>query len=148
MNLRLPAFVSIALLFLCPEMAAAERTVVLVTNDECPISELSNLEIRKAYVGIAVIADGYPIRPMRLIADRELNRIFFQAIVAMSEKSYERRALSLAIRFGTPRPEEFTALDKAFDALDQSTCGVLFLWGSDAPTAAGNGTIKVLWRGD
>jgi hypothetical protein len=134
MNLRLPAFVSIALLFLCPEMAAAERTVVLVTNDECPISELSNLEIRKAYVGIAVIADGYPIRPMRLIADRELNRIFFQAIVA--------------IRFGTPRPEEFTALDKAFDALDQSTCGVLFLWGSDAPTAAGNRTIKVLWRGD
>ena len=144
---RLLAITSFVLLFLLPGTAAAERVVVLVTNESCPLSELSNLEIRKAYLGVSVSVDGFSIRPLRLVADPELNQIFFQAIVAMSEKSFERRALSLAIRFGTPRPEEFTTLDEAFDALRRTTCGVLFLWGQDASTVEGNKTIKVLWRG-
>ena len=147
MNRHLPAFVSIALLFLCPGPALAERTVVLVTNESCPISELSNLEIRKAYVGIAVIVEGQPIRPIRLTADPELNRIFFQAVVAMSEKSYERRALSLTVKFGTPRPLEVSDLQGAFAALRDSICGVTFLWASDASSIDGHKTIKVLWRG-
>ena len=145
---RLLAIASIALLLLLPGTAAAARAVVLVTNESCPVSQLSNLDIRKAYLGVSVSVDGYGIRPLRLVADPELNQIFFQAIVAMSEKSYERRALSLAVKFGTPRPEEFTVLDEALDALRRTTCGVLFLWGREASTADGNKMIKVLWRGD
>lgn len=147
MRLRLPAFVSVALLFLLPGTAVAERMVVLLTNEACPISELSFLDIRKAYVGITVIADGKPIRPIRLISDPELDRIFFQTIVAMSEKSYERRALSLTLRFGTPRPEEFSALGEVISALRESTCGVTFLWSNDASAISDTKAIKVLWRG-
>lgn len=148
MILRLPAFASMTLLFLLSGTAAAERMVVLVTNNGCPISELSYLDIRKAYVGIAVTAEGEPIRPIRLIEDSDLDRIFFQTIVAMSEKSYERRALSLTLKLGTPRPEEFSDLDKALAALRRTTCGVLFLWANDIPATGDSKTIKVLWRGD
>ena len=147
MKFRLPAFVSIAVLFLSPGTAVADRTVVLLTNEDCQVTELSNLEIRKAYVGITVISEGQQIRPIRLTTDQELNRIFFQTIVAMSEKSYERRALSLTLKFGTPRPVELSDLGEVVAALRQSTCGIAFLWADDASTISNTKIVRVLWRG-
>jgi hypothetical protein len=144
---RVFAIACLLLLSLYPGIAAAERTVVLVTNESCPVSDLSNLDIRKSYLGVSVSVDGYGIRPLRLTADAKLNQVFFQAIVAMSEKSYERRALSLALKFGTPRPEEFVELDNALDALRRTTCAMIFLWESDASSIDDHKTIRVLWRG-
>ena len=147
MMLRFPAIIFALLLSLWSGAAAAERTVVLVTNERCPLTDLSNLQIRKSYLGVSVSVDGYSISPMRLIADPELNQIFYQAIVSMSEKSYERRALSLALKFGTPRPREFTNLQEAFDALRAQACAVMFLWADDAAAFADGKTIRMLWSG-
>jgi hypothetical protein len=136
------------MLFLCPGTVMAERIVVLVTSEHCPVSDLSNLDIRKAYLGISVSVDGNSIQPSRLTSDPELNRIFFQAIVAMSEKSYERRALSLTVQLGTPRPEEFDNLAEALDFLDKTPCGMIFLWAEDAAMNDNAKLIKVIWHGD
>lgn len=147
MNPRIVAIVSAALLCLLSEAAWAERRVVLLTNDRCPVSTLSNLEVRKAYLGVSVSVGEQRLRPLRLVADKELNQIFFQTIVAMSEKSYNRRALSLAVKFGTPRPEEYSSLDEALNDLQRSICSVIFLWAQDADLQDTK-EIRVLWQGD
>lgn len=144
---RCPPMVLFVLLALWSAAAAAERNVVLVANERCPVTDLSNLQIRKSYLGVTVSVDGHAIRPLRLTSDQELNQIFFQAIVSMSKKSYERRALSLAVKFGTPRPRELSSLEEAFDALQQETCAVVFLWATDAAANKHGKTIRVLWRG-
>ena len=133
---------------LWPAAHAKNHSVVLITNDQCPVSELTNLDIRKAYLGITVSVDGQAIRPLRMVGDPELDRVFFQTIVAMSEKSYERRALSLAIKFGTPRPAEHESLEQALAALQRQSCGVLFLWAADVKMSHNTRTIKVLWQGN
>ena len=145
---RSPSLGLVTLLCLWSATATAERTAVLVTNSRCPVSELSSLEIRKAYLGVAVSHDGYAVRPLRLTSDPDLNRVFFQAIVAMSEKSYERRALSLALKFGTPRPEEFASREGALAALERVDCGLLYLWANDVEHFENTKVIKALWRGD
>lgn len=145
---RMMAFVALVTLFLWSGTVSAERTVVLITTAQCPVAELSNLEIRKAYLGVTVRAEDAAIRPLRLVADAALNRVFFQNIVAMSEKSYARRALSLALKFGTPRPEEFQDVGEALRALRRTHCGILFMWAEDARSADAARTIKVLWRGN
>lgn len=144
---RTTALVALAFLFLFSGAASAERTVVLITEKECPVAELSNLEIRKAYLGVTVRAGDQTIHPLRLVADAALNRVFFQNIVAMSEKSYARRALSLALKFGTPRPAEFPDLGRALQALQKSTCGILFLWEEDVPGNGETREIGRLWQG-
>lgn len=148
MIMRLLAIVPVALLLLWPGTVAAERTVVLMTNQSCPISDLSRLQIRKAYLGVSVKVDDSVVRPLRLTTDPELSKIFFQAVVAMSEKSYQRRTLSLALKFGTPRPDEFSNLEDALDALEQSVCGIIFLWAEYAAMNPNGKTIRVLWRGE
>ena len=144
---RTAAFAALAVLLLWSGAVSAERTVVLITRQECPVAELSNLEIRKAYLGVTVRADEQTIHPLRLVADAALNRVFFQNIVAMSEKSYARRALSLALKFGTPRPAEFPDLGRALEALQKRSCGILFLWEQDVPDDGETKEIGRLWQG-
>ena len=144
---RTATLVALACLLLWSGAASAERTVVLITGQECPVAELSNLEIRKAYLGVTVRARDQTIHPLRLVADAALNRVFFQNIVAMSEKSYARRALSLALKFGTPRPSEYFDLGQALRALQRSTCGILFLWEEDVPEDGETREIGRLWQG-
>jgi hypothetical protein len=148
MSVRAPSIAFAMLLFLWSGTAAAERTAVLITNEQCPVSDLSKLQIRKAYLGILVTAGDYEIRPLRLTADEDLNRVFLQNIVAMSEKSYQRRALSLAVKFGTPRPDEFSSLEQAVEAMRKTTCSVIFLWASTAAAIDESKVVTVLWRGD
>lgn len=147
MRCRIMAMVSAVLLCLISGSALSERSVVLATNQSCPVSTLSNLDIRKAYLGVSVSVDEQRIRPLRLVTDAELNEIFFQTIVAMSEKSYNRRALSLALKFGTPRPQEYSSLDEALVDLQQSICGVIFMWAKDADLRDMR-KLRILWQGD
>ena len=133
---------------LLPRLADAERTVVLITSENCPVQEISALDIRKAYLSVAVSVDGHTIRPFRLGGDEMLSQVFYQSIVAMSQKSYERRALSMALKFGTPRPAVFDDIETAADAVLQLECSVLYLWKKDADSLDGIRIIKLLWQGD
>ena len=135
-------------LLLLPIMATADRTVVLVTSESCPVEKLDALDVRKVYLGIAVSLDGNHIRPLRFTGDEQLNRIFFQSIVAMSRKSYEKRALSLALRFGTPRPAEISDLDTALGIVRRVECSIVYAWSDEL---VGRDDIKILqplWRGE
>lgn len=140
--------VLVLLAWVVPVTAIAERTVVLVTSETCPITALDILDIRKAYLGVAVSVEGRYVRPLRLHGSDSLNDIFFQSIVAMSQKSYERRVLSLALKFGTPRPEEFADLDSALDTVRRIECSVVYSWAVDLVEQDGIKTVKILWRGE
>ena len=148
MTLRETSLAALALLFLWSGATADNHSVVLVTNERCPVSDLSRLDIRKSYLGVTVRVGDQTIRPLRLVGDRELDQVFFQTVVAMSEKSYERRALTLALKFGTPRPAEHETVAQALGALQRTPCGVLFLWADDLEDSNNTKKIRVLWSGN
>lgn len=148
MRLRRSTILLLAIAWLLPQQADAERTVVLITSESCPVQEISTLDIRKAYLSVAVTIDGRSIRPFRLDDDELLNQVFYQSIVAMSQKSYDRRALSMALKYGTPRPPVFDDVESAVEAVHRIECSVLYLWKKDADSLDGVRIIKLLWQGD
>ena len=81
---------------------AADRAVVLITGKSCAMNSISTLDIRKAYLGIGVSYNHINIRAFRLKNDTQLNQIFFQSVVAMSETTYERRLLQSLLKYGRP----------------------------------------------
>ena len=131
-----------------PAVAQAERAMVLVTNEICPFTEISTLDIRKAYLGIAVRIDNALVRPHRLNGDTRLRQVFYQSVVVMSEKTYERRLLSLLLKFGTPRPVEYDNVDEMIVALKRTECGIGYMWLSDVGNQDGIKVLKLLWQGD
>ena len=125
---------------------ASGDTVVLVTSESCPLTSISTLELRKAYLGVAVAVEGQRLRPILMRGDDKLEQIFYQSVVAMSKKSYERRRLSLTLKYGTPRLAEVDAVADVPDALRGKGCAITYLWGRDAESMQGVKTIKLLWQ--
>jgi hypothetical protein len=126
--------------------AAFADSVVLVTGDQCPVEDISTLDVRKAYLGVTVNADGHRLRPILMRGDAKLEDIFYQSVVAMSKKSYERRRLSLALKYGTPRLDEFGDLSTVSQALRNEECAITYMWGHDAENLSGIKTIRLLWQ--
>jgi hypothetical protein len=125
---------------------AADRTVVLVTSSDCAMDTISALDVRKVYLGIGVSYEGKSIRAFRIKGDDHLNQIFFQSVVVMSEKTYERRLLRLLLKYGQPRPREFDSAADVAAAIIENPCSIAYMWQSDAEASAGVKAIKNLWQ--
>lgn len=138
----------VLLICMLANRASAQRDVVLVTSESCAMSSISMLDVRKAYFGIATSFEGNRISAYRLNDDEMLGRIFYQSVVAMSEKSYERRLLSMLLKYGTPRPAEFSDVGRLATALRQSPCSISYMWGVTAKSLEGIKSIRLLWRGE
>ena len=126
--------------------ARSGESVVLVTAETCPLQGISTLDIRKAYLGVVVRVEGHQVRPILMRGDDRLEQVFCQSVVAMSKKSYERRRLSLALKYGTPRLAEFHKVSDVSLALQSDECAITYLWKRDAETIPGIKTIKLLWQ--
>ena len=143
---RAAKLLPLVVLALMAEMAAAQDAVVLVVGRDSPINEISLLDIRKAYLGISVSLGGGTVRPLRRNDDEQLNQIFMQTVIAMSERSYERRLLSLMLRFGTPRPEETDDRDELDRRLAERPYSIAYMWKSEAEADARVKVVRTLWQ--
>ena len=139
------ASLTLSLVFCWTAVRGAEQ-VVLVVGENSPIENLSSLECRKAYFGIVVRYDNQIIRPFRNSSDSQLSQIFLQSVVAMSERSYERRLFSLTLKSGRPRPKEFTDQDDLVRALREYPHSISYMWRSDVERSIGIKVIKLLWQ--
>jgi hypothetical protein len=126
---------------------ASAEDVVLVTSKDSPIESLSSLDIRKIYFGISVTIEGETIHGLRTRDDERLNQIFLQSVIAMSQRSYERRLLSLTLKFGTPRPVLVDDREESLRWLAENPMTVTYMWKNNAKSEPGVKIIKVLWQG-
>ena len=146
MRVRVAQFLMITALALTAATSRAEIAVVLVTDKDSPIESISSLDIRKVYLGISVTVGGYAVRALRRRGDEHLNEIFLQSVIAMSQRSYERRLLSLVLKFGTPRPVEVDSHDELLESLANHSSSVAYMWKSEAESDSRVRIIRVLWQ--
>jgi hypothetical protein len=136
----------VSVLALLQQAHAADRVVVLVTSSDCAMEAISTLDIRKAYLGFGVSYEEKSVRAFRLGNDTKLNQIFLQSVVAMSEKTYERRLLLQLVKYGQPRPREFGSVSELAAALKEGPCNIAYMWQSDLKERTGIKGIKVIWQ--
>lgn len=127
-------------------VSAEGVAVVLVTGKDSPIESISSLDIRKAYLGFSVTIGDNTIRALRRRDDEHLNQIFLQSVVAMSHRSYERRLLSLTLKFGTPRPVEVKNRGELLKLLAENPSTIAYMWKSNAESDSSVKIIGALWQ--
>jgi hypothetical protein len=145
-RVRVVQFLLISALVLTAATSRADVAVVLVADKDSPIESISSLDIRKVYFGISVTIGGNIVRGLRRRDDERLNQIFLQSVIAMSERSYERRLLSLVLKFGTPRPAEVDSRDELLELLQNHSSSVAYMWKSEAESDSRVKIIRVLWQ--
>ena len=126
--------------------AVADRAVVLVTHKSSSLDDIDMLSIRKAYLAVPVQVGGQGITAIRRKDDEQLNKIFMQAVIAMSEKSYERRLLLMALKFAAPRPLEVAGREEMLEKVTTVPSGIAYMWLEEAEADGRVKVIRVLWQ--
>lgn len=125
--------------------SASPRTLVLVVRADSKVVDLDSLAVRKLFLGLPVLVNGSPLHPVRNRSDADLDPIFLQQIVAMSQSAYERQTLIGVNRQGWLRPTEATSVAEVLKDLYADPNAVSFMWKSDVDHNPRIRVIRVLW---
>jgi len=132
--------------FVLPEPAFADHAVYLVARADCPVDSMDALDIRKIYLGFSVRTDANEaLRAATNLSDEELYEIFLQDMMAMSERSYDRRLLTLTLQSGRRRPDIYTNSEELLRALEQDPTLITFMWKEDYEAAENLKVLRVIW---
>ena len=124
---------------------ATSHTLVLVVSADSKVSGLDSLAVRKLFLGLPVLIEGSPLHPLRNRSDPQLDPIFLQQIVAMSESAYDRQILIGVNRQGWLRPAEVNTTARVLEALYADPYAVSFMWLQDVAHNPRVRAIRVLW---
>ena len=142
------AFLTLLLALLMTQTVAATSStlvLVLVVRADSKVSDLDSITIRKLFLGLPVLIDGSLLHPVRNRSDAELDPIFLQQIVAMSQSAYERQILTGVNRQGWLRPQEVTTTAHVLEVLYSDPNAVTFMWLKDVEHDPKLRTVRVLW---
>jgi hypothetical protein len=144
LNMR-RALLLVLLLFSAAQASAATRTLVLLTSKDGSVTELDSITVRKLFLGLPVLINGSPLHPVRNRSDAELDPIFLQQIVAMSQSAYDRQILNGINRQGWLRPVEVSTTSRVLETLYADPYAVTFMWLHDVAHNPRVRVIRVLW---
>ena len=139
------ALLRLALLLGTPLGWAGSQSVVLVVRADSPISDLEPVAVRKLFLGVPVLVNSSPLRPIRNRSDSQLDLIFLQEIVAMSQSAYDRQILIGVNRQGWLRPEELDSNLRILQKLYADPYAVTFMWERDVAHNPQIRVLRVLW---
>lgn len=133
------------LLCLVSQTCAASHTLVLVVRADSKVTDLDSLTVRKLFLGLPVLVDGSLLHPVRNRSDRELDPIFLQQIVAMSQSAYDRQILNGVNRQGWLRPAEVNTTSRILETLYADPNTVTFMWLHEVAHNPRVRVLRVLW---
>ena len=126
---------------------AAERSLVLVRSEQAAVPVLTEQEVRKLFLGEALIKDGQRVEGLRNSADSFLYEVFLQKIIFMSARNYERQLLSRVFRLGGQRPPLYDDRNELIAMLKSNPAAVTFMWEDEAKLIPGIKVSTLLWQG-
>jgi hypothetical protein len=136
--------VLVTLLAATGAVSAAEQLVLFVSADS-KVEQLDSLEVRKLFLGLTVTHDGDRLRPVLDEADARVKEIFLQNIVSMSDTTYDRSVLRLALIQGQIKPIAYKDITQLINAVVADPTAVSYAWAKDVAHDSRIKILRVLW---
>jgi hypothetical protein len=123
---------------------AADQLVLIVSADS-KVEQLDSLEVRKLFLGLTVTYDGDRLRPVLDETDARVKEIFLQNIVSMSDTTYDRSLLRLALIQGQIKPIAYKDIALLLKAVEADPTAVSYAWAKDVAHDSRIKILRVLW---
>jgi hypothetical protein len=123
---------------------AAEQLVLIVSADS-KVEQLDSHEVRKLFLGLTVTYNGDRLRPVLDEADARVKEIFLQNIVSMSDATYDRSVLRLALIQGQVKPIAYKDIALLIRAVIADPTAVSYAWAKDVANDPRIKVLRVLW---
>ena len=126
--------------------AFADETLVLIVSADSKVEQLDSLEVRKLFLGMTVIHNGDRLRPLLNEAEPRLKDVFLQNIVSMTDMTYDRRILRLALQSGRSLPAVYVDKVMLINTVAADPTAVSFAWARDVQHDKRIKILRVLWH--
>ena len=126
--------------------ASADETLVLIVSADSKVEQLDSLEVRKLFLGMTVTHNGDRLRPLLNEAEPRLKDVFLQNVVSMTDMTYDRRTLRLALQGGRSLPAVYTDKGTLITAVAADPTAVSFAWAKDVQYDRRIRILRVLWH--
>lgn len=125
--------------------ALASDQLVLIVSARSTVAQLDSLEVRKLFLGLTVTYNGDRLRPVLDETDARIKEIFLQNIVSMSDTTYDRSVLRLALIQGQLKPIAYKDLALLLTAVESDPAAVSYAWAKDVAHDSRIKILRVLW---
>jgi hypothetical protein len=126
--------------------ASADERLVLIVSADSKVEQLDSLEVRKLFLGMTVTHNGDRLRPLLNEAESRLKAVFLQNIVSMTDMTYDRRTLRLALQGGRSLPVVYTDKATLINSVAADPTAVSFAWEADVQYDKRIRILRVLWH--
>jgi hypothetical protein len=126
--------------------ASADETLVLIVSADSKVEQLDSLEVRKLFLGMTVTHNGDRLRPLLNEAEPRLKEVFLQNIVSMTDMTYDRRTLRLALQGGRSLPVVYSDKVMLINSVAADPTAVSFAWAKDVQYDKRIRILRVLWH--
>jgi hypothetical protein len=126
--------------------AFADEELVLIVSAGSGIEQLDSPLVRKLFLGLTVTQQGKRLRPVLNEADAEIKELFLQNIVSMSDSTYDRYVLRLALLQGRTQPIVYTSTAQLINAVAADPAVVGYVWARDVAHDTRVRVLRVVWH--
>jgi hypothetical protein len=126
--------------------ASADESLVLIVSADSKVEQLDSLEVRKLFLGMTVTHNGDRLRPLLNEAEPRLKEVFLQNIVSMTDMTYDRRTLRLALQGGRSLPVVYSDKVMLINSVAADPTAVSFAWAKDVQHDKRIRILRVLWQ--
>jgi hypothetical protein len=130
----------------CARAAFADETLVLIVSADSKVEQLDSLEVRKLFLGMTVIHNGDRLRPLLNESDSRIKMVYLQNIVSMTDMTYDRRLLRLALQGGRSLPGVYSDTATLLNTVASDPTAVSFAWAKDVQHDRRIKILRVLWH--
>lgn len=126
--------------------ASADERLVLVVSANSKVDQLDSLEVRKLFLGMTVTHNGNRLRPLLNESESRIKAVFLQNVVSMTDMTYDRRTLRLALQGGRSLPVVYTDKATLINSVAADPTAVSFAWEADVQYDKRIKILRVLWH--
>lgn len=136
----------LALLMGAANPAYAAHKLVLIVSVRNPLGDLDATSAQRLFLGLSVVRNGTPLRPVLNQSDPQIMTLFLQNIVSMSSGTYDRYILRLALLQGRTEPATYKSARDVIDAVASDPTAVSYVWAEDAARDSRVKAIRIVWQ--
>jgi hypothetical protein len=124
----------------------AGEELVLIVSTRSDIDQLDSPLVRRLFLGLTVTQHGIRLRPVLNEADPEIKELFLQNIVSMSDSTYDRYVLRLALLQGRTQPSVYRNNAELINAVVADPTVVGYAWARDVAHNPRVRILRIVWH--
>jgi hypothetical protein len=143
---RFAAMIFLVLLLSASTAVFAAEELVLIVSARSDVHQLDSPLVRRLFLGLTVTKHGNHLRPVLNEADPEIKELFLQNIVSMSDSTYDRYVLRLALAQGRTQPTAFRNNAELINAVATDPTVVGYVWAKDVAHDPRVRILRIVWH--